>query len=210
MNRTQTIGAWCVAAAAYLAIGGVATQIVRASTSVSDQVWSYPWSGEASIPLSASWAIAQTVLVLAILELRRSGLAGPTRAASVGLATAAAGTSLIVVGHLVSIAVRNQSIHATGPEIAGAIFGAGSVLSAAGFLLSGFASARHGRWRGWRRFTLLVTACSSPQSCRSLSASTPRASSHWVSRFAALLPSPRPHLIRSRPSAHEWGIADRP
>ena len=116
MNRTQTMGAWCVVAAAYLAIGGVATQIVQASTSVSDQVWSYPWSGEASIPLSASWAIAQIVLVLAILELRRTGLAGPTRAASVGLATAAVGTSLIVVGHLVSIAVADQNIHATGPE----------------------------------------------------------------------------------------------
>ena len=157
MNRTQSMGTRCAAAAAYLAIGGVATQIVQASTSVSDQVWSYPWSGQASIPLSASWAIAQTVLVLAILELRRSGLAGPTRPASAGLATAAVGTSLIVVGHLVSIAVRNQSIHATGPEIAGAIFGAGSVLSAAGFLLSGFASVRHGRWGDWRRFTPLVT-----------------------------------------------------
>ena len=157
MNRTQTMGTWCAAAAAYLAIGGVATQIVQASTSVSDQVWSYPWSGQASIPLSASWAIAQTVIVLAVLELRRSGLAGPTRPASAGLATAAVGTSLIVVGHLVSIAVRNQSIHATGPEIAGAIFGAGSVLSAAGFLLSGFASVRHGRWGDWRRFTPLVT-----------------------------------------------------
>jgi len=157
MDRTQITGTRCVVAAAFLAIGGIVTQIAQASTSVSDQVWSYPWSGRASIPISGSWAIAQTMLVLALLELRRSGLAGSTRQASVGLSIAAVGTSLIVVGHLASIAVRNQNIHATGPEIAGAIFGIGSVLSAVGLLLAGFGSARHGRWHGWRRFTLLVT-----------------------------------------------------
>ena len=111
-TRAQTAGGACVAGALILAAGGVATQIVQASTTVSDQVWSYPWSSATSIPITLLWAFGQALLVVGVLGLRRTGVAGPARTARVGLAMALVGTSLVIVGHLASIPVRNDSIHA--------------------------------------------------------------------------------------------------
>src|SRR6266516_960923 len=68
------------------------------------------------------------------LAWRRSGIAGSGRAARVGLPLAAVGTALIVVGHFASMPVRNQSIHETGAQLVSGIFGAGTVLSAAGLV----------------------------------------------------------------------------
>jgi hypothetical protein len=39
---THGAGAACVMGASVLTVGGVATQVVAAGTSVSDQVWRYP------------------------------------------------------------------------------------------------------------------------------------------------------------------------
>lgn len=153
----QTAGSACVAGALILAAGGVATQIVQASTTVSDQVWRYPWSSATSIPITLLWAFGQALLVVGVLGLRRTGVAGPGRTARVGLAMALVGTSLVIVGHLASIPVRNDSIHATGPEVAGGIYGLATVVSAVGFLLAGRATITAGVWCDWRRFTPLGT-----------------------------------------------------
>jgi len=156
-TRAQTAGGACVAGALILAAGGVATQIVQASTTVSDQVWSYPWSSATSIPITLLWAFGQALLVVGVLGLRRVGVAGPGRTARVGLAMAFVGTSLVIVGHLASIPVRNDSIHATGPEVAGGIYGLATVVSAVGFLLTGRATITAGVWCDWRRLTPLAT-----------------------------------------------------
>ena len=146
--------------ASIIATGGVVTQRAQASSGVSDQVWSYPWSPETSIWISLSWAFAQALLVVGAWGLRRSSAAGSTRAARPGLTLAVLGTSLIVVGHLASIPVRDQSIHATGPQIVGAVFGLGTVLSAIGFLVAGSATVKAKRWYGWQRFAPLALGVS--------------------------------------------------
>jgi hypothetical protein len=156
-GSTRTASSACGAGAIILAVGGVATQIVQTSTTVSDQVWSYPWSSATSIPITLLWAFGQALLVVGVLGLRRSGAAGPSRAARVGLAMAVVGTSLVIVGHIASIPVRDDSIHATGPEIAGSIYGLATVVSAVGFLLAGRATIRAGVWGDWQRFTPLAT-----------------------------------------------------
>jgi hypothetical protein len=153
----QTAGSACVAGALILAAGGVATQIVQASTTVSDQVWRYPWSSATSIPITLLWAFGQALLAVGVLGLRRIGVAGPGRTSRVGLAMALVGTSLVIVGHLASIPVHNDSIDATGPEVAGGIYGLATVVSAVGFLLAGRATIAAGVWCDWRRFTPLAT-----------------------------------------------------
>jgi uncharacterized membrane protein YfcA len=65
------------------------------------------------------------------------------------------GTALIVVGHFASMPVRNQTIHDTGAQVVSGIFAIGTVLSAAGLLLAGWATMRAGVWRDWRRFVPL-------------------------------------------------------
>jgi hypothetical protein len=149
-------GSACIVGASVIAIVGLVTPAAQASTVVSDQVWSYPRSPETSIWISLSWAVAQTLLIVGVPGLRGSGVAGSAQAARAGLALAALGTSLILVGDLASLPVRDQSIHDTGPQIVGAVFGLGTLLPAIGFLLAGSAALKARLWPGWRRFTPLA------------------------------------------------------
>jgi hypothetical protein len=146
-----------IAGGSVLAVGGVVTQVVQASTTVSDQQWSYPWSSSAAAAISAVWAVAQALLVFGLVGLRRSGVAGPGRAAVVGPALAIAGTALILGGHLASIPVSDQTLDDAGPQAAGALFGLGTLLTAAGMLAAGRATLHAGVWHDWRRFTPIAT-----------------------------------------------------
>jgi hypothetical protein len=110
--------------------------------------------------MSILGALLHLLVFIAVLAFARSGLAGPSRAARIGLIMALAGTVLLFVGELASIPVRDQHVDDTGAAIAAAIFGIGGVLSAVGFVAAGLATARAGLWHGWRRFTPLATGIS--------------------------------------------------
>jgi hypothetical protein len=153
---TYTAGVACAVGAGVLTVGGVATQIVAASTSVSDRVWHYPWSSGAFVAVTIVFALAQSLLVVGVLALRRSGVAGTDRSATVGLASAVAGTALFVVGHLASIPARDLTVDDAGVLVSLLSFALGTVLSAVGFLLAGAAVVRAGLWRDTRRFVPLV------------------------------------------------------
>jgi hypothetical protein len=139
------------------AIGGAVVQgFVQPSTTVSDDMWSYPWSSDALVPISLLWAFAHLLIIAGLLGFRRSGMAGPSRTAATGLALAVIGTSLLLVGELASIPFRYEHIDDTGPGIVGGVFGIATLLSAIGLLMGGKATLRAGQWRDWRRFTPLV------------------------------------------------------
>ena len=138
------------------AIGGLVVQaVIQPSTTVSDQRWSYPWSSSSLVPISILWASLHVLVFVGVLGFARSGLAGKSRGARVGVALALAGTALLCIGELASIAVRDQQVGDTGAELVGAIFAIGIVLSAVGFLSSGVSTIRANLWRGWRRYTPL-------------------------------------------------------
>jgi hypothetical protein len=63
----------------------------------------------------------------------------------------------VFLRHFASMPVRNQTIHDAGPQIVGGIYGVGTVVSAVGLLLAGWATMRAGVWRDWRRFVPLAT-----------------------------------------------------
>jgi hypothetical protein len=84
------------------------------------------------------------LVFVGVLGFARGGLAGKSRGARVGVALALAGTALLFIGELASIAVRDQKVDDTGAELVGAIFAIAIVLSAVGFLSS-----------GWRRYAPL-------------------------------------------------------
>jgi hypothetical protein len=138
------------------ATGGLVVQaVIQPSTTVSDQRWSYPWSSSSLVPISILWASLHVLVFVGVSGFARSGLAGKSRGARVGVALALAGTALLFIGELASIAVRDQQVGDTGAELVGAIFAIAIVLSAVGFLSSGVAAIRARLWRGWRRFTPL-------------------------------------------------------
>jgi hypothetical protein len=161
-HSIRAAAAICAVGAAATTIGGTAVQaIVQPSTAVPENHWSYPWSSSALVPISILWASLHVLVFYGVLGFARSGIAGTSRRARLGTAAALAGTAMLFVGELASIAVRNQLTHDTGATIVGAIFGIAILLTAVGFLAVGIATIRSGNWDGWRRLTPLSAGVAS-------------------------------------------------
>ena len=138
------------------ALGGFASQIVQASTSVSDDLWRYPWSSDAFVAVSLLWAVAHGLVIVGLLGLWRSGVAGPARSAAIGFGLAVAGTGLLLVAEFASLPVAGQQVDDTGPALVGVAFGLGTLLAGIGLLVAGRAALQAGHWDDWRRFTPLA------------------------------------------------------
>ncbi len=154
---TRTAGLACMVGALTTVVGGLATQVARGSTAVSEEAWSYPWSPGTFVALSLLWAVTHALIFIGVLGVRRSGAAGPTRAARIGLVVALIGTAVLFVAELAEIPFREQHVDDNGPSVVGGLFGLGTLLTAIGLIIAGYATIRTGRWSGWRRFTPLVT-----------------------------------------------------
>jgi len=139
-------------------ISGVVVQgIVQPASDVSDEMWSYPWSSDALVPVSLGYAAFHVLVFVGFLGFARSGVAGPGRSAHVGTVVALTGTAVLFAAEVLSIPIAEQRMDDTGAGLVGACFGLGSLLSAIGFIVAGIATVRAGRWDGWRRFVPLAT-----------------------------------------------------
>ncbi len=154
-------GAFIGAGAATALAGAVLAFGVQPATDISDDMWRYPWSsGGAFVAFSIFSAAIHGLVIAGLVAFRRSGVAGRSRAATVGVALAIAGTALLAVGELASIPIRDAKVDDTGAAIVGALFGVAGIASMVGFLLTGRATLRAGVWHGWRRFTPLAVGIS--------------------------------------------------
>lgn len=142
--------------AAMTAIGGVAAQLARGSTTVSDQIYHYPWSHDGFVAFSVFAAVTHVLIFVMLLGFLRSGLAGTTRAANTGLMLALLGTALLFVAELASIPIADRSESDAAAAIVDSVFGIATILTAIGLLLAGKATLQAGLWRDWRRFTPLL------------------------------------------------------
>lgn len=154
IRSAATIG--MLGAVLTVALGAIIQLVVQPSTSISDDMWSYPLSSRALVPMSVLYAAIHVLVIVGIVGVERSGMAGPSKAAHRGINLALAGTAFLLIGELASIPIRTDRIDDTGAAIVGVIFGLGILLSALGFLTAGWATRRTGRWTDWRRYTLLV------------------------------------------------------
>jgi len=131
-SNTQAIrraGIAFIVGAGITALGGAVSQVAQTSAAVSDQTWSYPWSSDAFVPITLLWASAHALIIVGLLAFRRSGLAGATRTAGVGLALAVLGTVLLLAGEVASVPIRDHNLEDTGPAIVGGLFGLATLLS---------------------------------------------------------------------------------
>jgi hypothetical protein len=146
------------AGAATAAAGAVLLFGLQPATSLSDDMWRYPWeSSGAFVAFSLFSASLHALVAIGIEAFGRSGAAGRSRAATWGVRAAVAGTLLLLVGELLSIPVRNAENSAASAAIVGVVFGVASIVSTVGFLVLGRATLRAGAWHGWRRLTPLAT-----------------------------------------------------
>ena len=147
-----------VAAAATAAAGAILFLGLQPTTDLSDDMWRYPWeSSSAFVVFSLFSTVLHVLVIVGLRALGRSGVAGQSRPATVGLALTLAGTSLLLVGELASIPIRDGRNDDANVGIVGAIFGFGGIASTIGFLLIGWTTLRARVWHDWRRFTPLAT-----------------------------------------------------
>ena len=156
MRPTQKAAVALIAGAIIHAIGGIVGQIVESSTKVSDDMFSYPWTSDELVAVSLVEALAFGLGLVGLAALRSSGVAGPTRAARLGLAVALGGTALFVLAELASIAVRDQYLDEGAAGAVGGMYGLATLLLGAGLAAAGIAARRAGRWYGWRPSALLA------------------------------------------------------
>ena len=150
--------AFVVAAAATAVAGAVLFFGLQPTTDLSEDMWRYPWeSSGAFVVFSIFSAGLHALMVAGIVAFGRSSAAGRSRTATWGVRLAVAGTTLLLVGELLSIPVRNAQSSDASATIVGAVFGVGGMLSTIGFLVLGRATLRAGVWQGWRRFTPLAS-----------------------------------------------------
>lgn len=134
------------------ALSGVAIEaIVKPSTTVSDQMWSYPWTSDTFVPVTVAFAGFHLLVFLGVLAFARSGAAGSGRTARIGTTLALVGTAVFFLAELASLPISTQRMDDTGPGIVGAVFGLGVLLTAVGLVVAGLATRRAGQWRDWRR-----------------------------------------------------------
>ncbi|BAL87645.1 hypothetical protein AMIS_24250 [Actinoplanes missouriensis 431] len=158
MQKISRQAAVCaVAGGALTAVAGIVVQaVVVPNSTVSEQLWSYPWPSDQFTLVSILYAIFHVLVCVGMAGFARSGLAGDGRVARIGAWMAFGGTVVLFAAELASIPVGDQLIEERGPSAVGAMFGVGTVVAAIGFLLAGVTTLRAGRWQGWRRFTPLV------------------------------------------------------
>lgn len=156
MRPTQKAAIALIAGAIIHTAGGIVGQVVQASTQVSDDLFSYPWTSAELVAVSLVEAVAFTLGLVGLAGLRASGVAGPTRAARTGLGVAVAGSVLFVVAELASIPVRDQHMDEGAAGAVGAVFGLATLLLGAGLAAAGVAARRARRWESWRPTALLA------------------------------------------------------
>jgi hypothetical protein len=139
--------------AAFQALAGLYAQaIVQPDTTVSDDMWSYPWTADELVPFSLISAITALMMLAGLAAFARSGHVGASRAGRVGSWIGVAGMAVLTAAQLLSIPIKDQKLDETGPILVSVTFAVATVLVAVGMFMIGRAMLRTGTWEGWRRY----------------------------------------------------------
>jgi hypothetical protein len=148
-------GGWCCA------VGGAITVVgaILASTvhsSVPSTLESYPWTPGAAQVLQIAWTVCSAFVLVGVIALARSGLAGHSPLARIGLTITVVAMSALVPAQASFVFVAHQETSSTASTILGETASIIAVISAVGFILTGIATLSAGPWRGPGRFLPLI------------------------------------------------------
>ncbi len=162
MKNTSTAGASFVRMAGILClVGGViaavgATITATIDSSVPATELSYPYTPAVFRVTEVVWTVAHVLMFVGALGLARSGLAGASMPARIGLWISPVGMALIVPFELGFAFFATAAVESTPSIVLGTGIGLATMVAALGFTLAGIAALRTGLWRGWGRFTPLL------------------------------------------------------
>jgi hypothetical protein len=195
-------GGWALLAAGAI---GVPVALITAfvSPAVSDDRWSYPYSHDVFLLTESLAMVVSALCLVGVVGLGRSGAAGDGRSGRIGIVLSGLGLLAFTLFALRSLTLVNVSEHASSAETLGALYGVGSFVLGAGFILAGVAVARAGVWQRWYRWVPLACGLElflviAPTLAMSFSFSR-AAMAVWFGTFAllgiALLRQARGHVV---------------
>lgn len=134
-------------------IGAVGATVTHfASPSVSDTMTSYPYTSNVFVFTELLWTVSHVLAVAGIIGFARSGLAGPSRLAHVGITLATVGLALMIPLEFGYVFAADSEVDDLSPMTLSTLFGIAIMLTALGMILAGIATIRSGGWSSWRRF----------------------------------------------------------
>ena len=155
-SQRRNAGAACVAGAALTVAGAAVLAYAQATTSVAKDLYSWPLHRDGAIVFALFAALAHLLMLIGLVGLLRSGVAGRSRGAVLGLQTAIAGMALLFVSEFGSMLLAGSHESAPLGSVVDASFALASILLTVGLLAAGAGTVRSGNWSGWRRYTPLA------------------------------------------------------
>lgn len=135
---------------------GIMVSVYGGISTVSEDRLNFPFSGSLATATSLTWMASQVLFVIALVAFARSGAVGRSRAGLIGARVTVVGGLVFVAAHAVSVIFRDARMDDPQGVTAIVLFAGGSMLTAVGFIVSGVAVMRAGRWTGWRRYPALA------------------------------------------------------
>jgi len=128
-------------------LGLIVGSIIGIGVGVKEALFPTPFGTVQNVIMQAIVIIANTLVLIGVIGLVRSGAAGESRLAKIGLRIAVLASALFLPFEV--LVTVNE-------ELGGALLGLTALVQGLGLLLAGIAVLRAGRWSRWRRFTPLL------------------------------------------------------
>jgi len=155
-RSVRQAGVWCIGAG----LVGAAQAIIMLAWSpqVSDDRYSYPFTGFGFVVAQASFFLQHLPLVLGVVAILRLPAARASRTARIATGAAAVGLMLLAVNELITIAAYDAATDSSLATLVNNLYGPPVILIGAGLLVAGIALLRQGtaRWVGARWMPALV------------------------------------------------------
>ncbi len=137
---------------------GVISAVVMAfiPPAVSPDLYSYPFTLTGFLVAQFVFMSNHVLLLVGILGLARSGVAGTGLLGRVGLWISVAGMAALTLCEVGAMTLAASPYPSPGTDFMDMAYGVASILIGVGLTLAGVAVVRAGEWAGWRRFVVLA------------------------------------------------------
>lgn len=158
MMNSSMAGPSFVNTAGLLCLVGVISALVTAfiPPAVSSEWYSYPYTPRGFLLAQIVFMSNHVLLLVGILGLARSGVAGIELLGRVGLWISVVGMAALTLCEVGAMTLATSSYPSPGTDFMDMAYGVASILIGVGLTLAGLAVVRAGEWTGWRRFVPLI------------------------------------------------------
>jgi hypothetical protein len=147
-------GLLCLVGSVIGVLGGIVMAFIPPT--VSPDVYSYPFSPAGHLVAQFVFMSNHVLLLVGILGLARSGVAGNGVLGRLGLWISVVGMAALTVCEVGAMTLATSPYPGPGTGFMDMAYGVASILIGVGLTLAGVAVARRGEWTGWRRFVTLI------------------------------------------------------